>query len=144
MEERLVYRLIIALCIIAPLAGCSMSDSRMKDVLAPIFYKKPTAKQEEENRQAFQKNRDPKNLYWLMANRIDAGMTVNEVGGVIGEQGIRLNNDSWVKTRDGNYQATDEVWQWRASNDGKAIHLVFRKGKLVNYNPAEFHEEEWD
>lgn len=127
------------------IAGCeSVDTSAMKKSLAPLFQRKPIAETEEEHRRAFQKDRDSKDLNWLLANRIDAGMTVKQVGGVIGESGSRVYQDSWVKNQGGNYRSTDEVWKWQAARNGQAIYLVFREGKLVNYDPSKFHEEEWD
>jgi hypothetical protein len=127
------------------LVGCeSVDNGGMKKAFAPLLNRKPTAQQEEQHRMAFQESRDSKDLHWLLANRVESGMTVKQVGGVIGENGLRVHKDSWIKNRGGNYQSTDEVWKWRATRNGQAIYLVFRNGNLVNFDPAQFREEEWD
>lgn len=141
-----MFRFIILLTLlpgVVILPGCeSPGTSGLKKTIAPLFYKAPTAEDEEVHRKAFQEKRDPKDLHWLLAHRIDAGMTAKEVGDVIGEEGERINRDSWVKNAGGHYQSTDEVWRWRAARDGQSIHLVFRDGTLVNYDPSQFREEE--
>ena len=141
---RRITTLLTTLMAIPLLTGCgSLNNAKMKETLAPLFHQGPTAQQEEQHRQDFQSSRDPKSLNWLLANRIDAGMTVKEVGGIIGEQGTRVNGGTQIKSNSGNYQSTDEVWRWRAARDGQAIHLVFRQGRLVNYDPSKLREEEW-
>lgn len=98
------------------------------------------AQEEEEHRRNYQSTRDPDELKWLLVNRISSGMTVSEVGRVIGEEGRRLEDDNWIKTGGGYYQSGDEVWKWEQDRNGQSLILVFRDGRLVNFDPTVYQE----
>ena len=68
-------------------------------------------------------------------------MATSEVGRIIGQEGRRLHNDSWIKKGGGYYQSGDEVWKWEQDRNGQSLILVFREGQLVNFDPADYSEE---
>ena len=110
--------------------------------LSSMFGTNSSVRDEEEHRQKYQSNRDPAELRWLLANRISSGMTVSEVGRVIGEEGRRVYDDSWIKTGSGYYQSGDEAWKWEQDRNGQSLILVFRDGNLVNFDPTAYQEPE--
>lgn len=106
--------------------------------IAKLFAVDSGADKEEAHRAAFQKTRDPNELRWLLANRIEPGMSPGDVGLVLGEQGTRIHNDGWVKNKSSIYLTDDESWKWASDRDGNSLILVFREGRLVNFDPEEF------
>lgn len=119
--------------------GCG-SAPKMPDFDA-IFGTKPNVREEETHRQSYQSSRNPEDLRWLLANRISSGMTVSEVGRVIGEAGRRLEDDSWIKKGGGHYRSGDEAWKWEQDRNGQSLILVFREGRLVNFDPSAYETQ---
>lgn len=95
----------------------------------------------ERYRERFQTDRDPAALDWLLANAIDAGMSLGEVEQILAEEGQRVRDDRWVKTNGGYYRSGDVVYKWNPDSSGRSIYLVFREDKLVNFNPDEFKDD---
>ena len=106
-----------------------------------MFGAKAGVHEEEQHRQSYQKSRDPEDLRWLLANRISSGMSVSEVGRIIGQEGRRLYDDTWIKKGGGYYQSGDEAWKWEQDRNGQSLILVFREGRLVNFDPADYAEK---
>lgn len=125
-----------ALCVSS--LGCSGFQNTDAAGFATLFKSESAEKAEEDRRAAFQKSRASKDLYWLLANHVQSGMTPREVGQVIGEQGRIVYNDGHFKTRGGHYQSGDRTWKWGPDRDGNSVFLVFREGGLVNFDPAQF------
>jgi hypothetical protein len=98
------------------------------------------AREEESFRVQFQEERSPAAMQWLLANRIQTGMTVSEVGHVFGEAGTREFHDSGLKVKGGNYRIGDQTYYWGPDSSGRSIYLIFREGTLVNFDPNEFRD----
>ena len=122
-------------------SGCgSMNTSHLAQAL---LY--PMSQVQEQDielyRERFQTDRDPDALNWLLANAIDAGMSLSEVEQVLAEEGQHVYDDRWVKTNGGYYRSGDLVYKWNPDSRGRSIYLVFREDKLVNFNPDEFKDD---
>ena len=122
-------------------SGCGSFSARNLPDFDDMFGAKAGTRDEEQHRQSYQKSRDPEDLRWLLANRISSGMSTSEVGRIIGQEGRRLHNDSWIKKGGGYYQSGDEAWKWEQDRNGQSLILVFREGQLVNFDPADYSEE---
>ena len=95
-------------------------------------------KQEEVHRKQYQADRDPAALRWLLAHRIHTSMRVEEVNNVLGEEGAREYNDNWLTTKGGQYRTDDKVYKWGPDANGRSVYLVFRDGRLTNFDPSEY------
>ncbi|MBI1314058.1 hypothetical protein GC176_22410 [bacterium] len=124
----------------ASVCGCSSISNPGVNSLASLFDTESQQREEELHRSRFQETRSPSDLQWLMRNCIQTGMTPTEISRVIGEDGERVFDDSWIKTRGGHYYAGDHTWKWGPDRKGNSIYLVFRNNKLVNFNPDEFRQ----
>jgi len=128
----------ITFCFVVPGCGSTNTARMMRSFLLP-----PDEISEDEiehHRERFQTDRDPEALDWLLANAIDAGMSVNQVEQILAENGQRVFADRKFKTNGGYYRSGDHVYKWNPDNRGRSIYLIFRDDKLVNYNPDEFKD----
>ena len=91
----------------------------------------------QEHRDEFALNRDHKALYWLMANRISNGMTLNEVEAILGEPGERETDTARLKSN-GPYQTADLCYKWGPDCAGYSAVLFFRDGHLCNFNAKDY------
>jgi len=122
----------------AVVCGCgTISVPNLPD-MSNMFGAKSSIRDEEVHRQRYQKDRDPAELRWLLANRIKSGMSVAEVGRTLGEDGHQLFNDDWIKTGGGYYQSGDKAWKWEQDRNGQSLILVFREGRLVNFDASTY------
>ncbi len=120
--------------------GCgTVSVPKLPD-MNDMFGEKSSHRETELHRQNYQSTRDPDDLRWILANRISSGMSVSEVGRMIGEEGRRLYDDTWIKQGGGHYQSGDEAWKWEQDRNGQSLILVFREGRLVNFDPSAYAE----
>jgi len=122
-------------------SGCASTGDGSPSGLASLFPSEARQKEEEErHRKRFQEGRDPEAMCWLLANRVESGQSPMDVGRVLGEQGERVVNDGWIKNDGGYYQTGDECWKWGPDREGHSVLLVFREGRLVNFDPREFQD----
>jgi len=119
-------------------AGCQSPGEELLPGLGNLLEAESTSEREEEHRRKFQETRDPDELKWLLRHAIESGMTVTEVARVLGEDGRQVYEDGWIKQGEGHYQSGDETWKWGPDREGNSVFLVFRDGKLVNFDPREF------
>jgi hypothetical protein len=98
------------------------------------------AAEEESHRHAYQQDRSPASMQWLLAHRVHSGMSVADVSRILGEEGVREYDDLPIKTNGGHYRTGDQVYHWGPNSVGRTVYLVFRDGSLVNFNPDEFRE----
>ena len=122
------------------LSTCGCSTVTGAGSLASLFDTESRQREEEDHRSSYQETRSPADLQWLMRNCVESGMTPTEINGVLGEQGQRVYDDKWIKTRGGHYHAGDDTWKWGPDREGNSVYLVFRSNKLVNFDPNEFAE----
>ena len=92
----------------------------------------------EEQRSRYLAERTQASARWLLANRVKQGMSPGDVAEVFGEAGERVYEDEWLKTGDGNYQIGDETYKWGPDDHGTSYFLMFRGGKLVNFDGGEY------
>ena len=64
-------------------------------------------------------------------------MSVKDISNVLGEDGVRVHDDTWLK-RGTAYREDDTVYRWGPDKNGRDIYLVFREGRLINFDPKEF------
>lgn len=91
-------------------------------------------------RERYQTERDPDALRWLLAHRIQQGMTVGDVNEALGQEGEREFDDLHLKTKGGSYRASDVAYRWGPDSRGRSVYLFFRDGRLVNFRPGEYVE----
>lgn len=65
-------------------------------------------------------------------------MSLTEVRQALGDEGMREENDRWIKTGGGHYRSNDKVHKWGPDNKGRTYYLVFREDNLVDYDPEEY------
>ncbi len=92
---------------------------------------------EEKYRREYQVERSPDAILWLKTHRIKPGMNLQQVNTIFGEDGTRVYEDARYKVR-AHYLAGDETYKWGPDSDGNGHLLVFRAGRLVNFDPKEF------
>lgn len=129
--------LFAALAVIAQLGGCV----NLREIKLPGI---PTASElnaqfelEEKYRRDYQVERSPEAIRWLKAHRVKPGMNLQQVNEVFGEDGKRVYEDARYKSKS-HYRSGDETYKWGPDSEGNSHLLVFRNGRLVNYDPQEF------
>ena len=118
------------------LAGCGSPEwvRTMND--SSNWRGTPSQQTEEKKRQEYVESHARKPMRWLLSHCVNSGMTYDQVCNVMGENGEREPHDRVFKTT-GDYFLDDEMYSWK-DNEGRAIYLGFREGRLVNFDPAEF------
>lgn len=131
--------ILYSLVLLSSLAGCESSgwNTRLMEAFSPD--QSPNADIEEKHRTAYALDRSREDLYWLLANRVDAGMARQQVDGILGEEGVREPNGQWA--RGGDFQVNDDVYRYGPDSTGQSVYLVFREGHLVNYDPEDFRSK---
>ncbi|MGH7202765.1 MAG: hypothetical protein ACREJB_19320 [Planctomycetaceae bacterium] len=114
-------------------AGCGLTGDLFKPAAGPSPSEVETA-----HRREYQESRSREAIRWLLANRVDNGLSIRDVNRMLGEQGRREKGDLWLKRNGGQYRATDEAWQWGPDADGRTYYLIFRDGQLVNFDPRQY------
>lgn len=125
--------LLLALCV-----GCESPDGERFHSLIPAFHSDKVAQQEEENRKEYQQTRSKKAMRWLLANRIKSGMAREDVGHILGEDGVREANDKWIKANVGVYRVDDVTYRFGPDAEGHSVYMVFRDDRLIHFNPEHF------
>lgn len=95
---------------------------------------------EEKHRREYQANHDKSSLRWLLAHRIDTGMSYGEVCQVLGEDGEQEHVDRWLKTKGSTYRLDDVIYRFGPDNEGHSYYLGFREDKLINYDREHFRD----
>ncbi|MEO1996689.1 MAG: hypothetical protein ABGZ17_15585 [Planctomycetaceae bacterium] len=85
----------------------------------------------DQHRLRFQSDGDPAAFEWLLENRIAAGMSVQSVSTMLGQEGERVINDRWIKDRGGWYRESDTVVRWGPDSNARSVYLVFRDQRLM-------------
>jgi hypothetical protein len=92
----------------------------------------------EAHRGRYQQERAQDAARWLLANRVKQGMSPRDVAEIFGEQGERIYEDEWLKTDAGQYQVGDETYKWGPDDHGTSYYLMFRAGRLANFDAEQF------
>lgn len=88
----------------------------------------------DEMRDRVQRDRDPDAIKWLLRHRVRPGMSLGDVKQILGEDGERIFDDARYKNR-GTFRQTDRTYKWGPFSDSSTIVLIFRDGKLFNFDP---------
>jgi hypothetical protein len=87
---------------------------------------------------AYRLEGDNEAIRWLLANRVESGMTLDEVESALGTDGEPVAGAAF-KNRGGNqFHVTDEVYKWGPDSAGQAYYLVFRENLLFNFDRRQF------
>lgn len=125
---------IIGVAVVSLLAGCA-EEGRQLFQTGPSAYAEAET---ETHRTRFQQDRAQDAARWLLVNRVRQGMTPGDVAELFGEAGERVYEDEWLKAGAGNYQVGDETYKWGPDDHGTSYYLMFRGGKLANFDPDQF------
>jgi len=121
------------------LCGCEALSDRLHGDNG-FLSGESTHQLEEQNRFRFQSDRDPQAFNWLLKNRLAAGMSVQAVNTVLGQDGQLLADDRWIKHNGGRFRETDRVYRWGPDSNARSVYLVFRNERLMLPNGELF----WD
>jgi len=91
----------------------------------------PLNKLSDQHRLRFQSDGDPAAFKWLLINRIAAGMSVQNVNTILGQDGERVINDRWIKDNGSRYHESDTVFRWGPDSNARSVYLVFRDERLM-------------
>lgn len=131
MRDRRLNR--VATLALFAAAGCGLLD-QATGVQSTSRRQSAIRQQENERREAFLTNGDSSAIRWLLAHRVREGMKVDEVNRILGQDGERELSDGFIKTGPGNFQLDDVTLRWGPDSRGRSYFLVFREGKLVNFD----------
>ena len=123
------------------LAGCHGNElSRLHQLVfyGPIDESPAQRKLEEDNRRLYQTKRSRKAMRWLLQNRIQQGMSREDVNHVLGEEGQLEDNSRWLKEGSTLYRVDDELYGYGPDEQGSTIYLAFRDDKLIHFEPGQF------
>lgn len=128
-------RLCLAAC--CALAGCESLGQQPAHVAAkPVDNDSPSRTIKSE-RQRYLVDRDPAAAHWLLTHGVHTSMTLAEVNGVFGEDGTRVYNDARIK-KGTDYREDDVIYRWGPDKNGRNIYLVFRNGRIYNFDPKDY------
>jgi hypothetical protein len=117
--------------------GCESMGKTSPQVFAKTASGDSSKRTLDTERTRYQTDRDPQAARWILANCVHRQMTVKEISQALGEDGIRVHDDTWLKKGNG-YREDDTVYRWGPDRTGRDIYLVFRDGHLINFDPKEF------
>jgi hypothetical protein len=118
-------------------AGCELSGKQSW----PRWSGTPDAAADEQTqRTKFQTEQSSEAVRWLLSHKVRQGMSLQDVAGILGEEGAPVDADNWIKNDGVGYQVGDETYRWGPDDRGNSYYLVFRHNKLVNFDPAEFRD----
>lgn len=134
------HRWLLAVILFAPAIGCETPAGPQFQWWATHRPDEP-AQQAAEHRRQFQQQGEQESFRWLLANAVASGMTLSDVEHALGSEGERVWDDERFKTGGtGRYQQTDETYKWGPDSSGSSAFLIFRDGKLVNYDPKAYRK----
>ncbi|MDB5387004.1 MAG: hypothetical protein JWM11_2650 [Planctomycetaceae bacterium] len=90
------------------------------------------------HREKWQSRSDGKALKWLLATQIGNGMTLDEVNAKLGDIGSREEGTQEFKTKMDGVRIDDVLYRWGPDREGEVFYLVFREGKVVNFDSKRF------
>ena len=128
----------LSLVVLIATVGCEGGPAGVFSSLRPTTDESSVGQLEAEYREKYLTERDPEALRWLLANKVRQGMSVAEVNGVLGEDGQREFDDARLKAGNNAYRADDLTYRWGPDSSGRAVFLMFRDRKLLNFDPQEF------
>jgi hypothetical protein len=93
------------------------------------------------HREQWQTRRDGLALKWLLAHQVGNGMTVDEVNIKVGDIAAREDGTQEFKQKFGGARIDDVLYRYGPDRDGEVYYLIFREGKVVNFDPKLFAEK---
>jgi hypothetical protein len=122
--------------------GCEVLDEAGVPGMDRFIDRAAAQKETAKHRELFATEGNPESFRWLLANRIEQGMSVSDINTLFGISGERVVNDGWLKNKQGGrYRQGDVSFKWGSTSDGKSVYLIFRDDHLVNFNPDEYLED---
>lgn len=119
-------------------AGCE-SASWMRSLHSSFAQQTEQERRaEESHRKRYRETHDRKSLHYLLAHRVQTGMSYKDVCKTLGEDGTREARDNWLKSKGAAYQLGDEVYAFGPDSEGQTVYLAFREDMLVNFDPLDF------
>ena len=115
--------------------GCARVEQQVLTWMPPP---NPVDQQAVEMRMDFQSSGSSSAIRWLLAHHVEQGMSPGGVAEVLGDAGRRVHDDGWITNDGGTFQVGDETYKWGPDSQGNGYFLVFREGKLVGFDPAQF------
>ena len=128
------------ICGLLLLTGCETGS--LHGMLANWSGPRISAGDVENHRSRFSQERDPAAFRWLLAHTLENGMSVQEVGHALGDEGERVYDDLQLKTQNQDFHQTDVAYKWGPDSDGRSVVLFFREGRLIQYRPDNFVDDE--
>ena len=134
----------LSLACVCAVTGCESPNGLHGLESSKPFWSRTNSHDEEvQYRKDYQTNRSRKAMRWLLANRVDSGMSVNDVNTILGEKGELDESPSANSLKRGNtYRIDDKVFHYGPDSGGRAVYLVFRDDKLVNFERQRFSDSE--
>jgi hypothetical protein len=131
-----------SLCLAASclLAGCESLGQQQARFASKSTDNDSSSRTLKSERQRYQVDRDPVAARWLLTHCVHTSMTVAEVNGVFGEDGTRVYNDARIK-KGTDYREDDVIYRWGPDKNGRNIYLVFRNGRVYNFDPKDYDKE---
>lgn len=117
--------------------GCTATGKTTPQLFSKASADDAPKKTPDSERRRYQVDRDPAAMRWLLAHCVHRQMAVKDINNVLGEDAVRVRDDTWVKKGNG-YREDDTVYRWGPDKNGRDVYLVFREGKLINFDPKEF------
>lgn len=91
-----------------------------------------------EKQTAYRLEGDAAAIRWLLAHRIESGMTLDEVEAELGTDGEPVHGAAFKNKGGTRFQVTDSVYKWGPDAKGDAYYLVFRDERLLNFDRRQF------
>lgn len=126
--------LVVSVC---ALAGCESP----RGLHTKPFSNTNSYEQETQYRKDYQTTRSRRAMRWLLANKVESGMSLQEVNSMLGEQG-ELDESAGHLKRGSGYRVDDKVYHYGPDDSGRALYLIFRDEKLVNFSPERFADSD--
>lgn len=93
------------------------------------------------HREQWQTRRDGLALKWLLATQVSNGLTVEEVNSRVGDVALREEGTQEFKQKVDGVRIDDVLYRYGPDRDGEVYYLVFREGKVVNFDSKLFAEK---
>jgi len=132
--------IMFAVCILSGCEGGLHQAMRLPGIPSAADLREQT-RTAAEHRRRFKETGDPKSIRWLLAHRVQEGMSVEEVDRVLGVDGKRRYEDASFKAHNRGVRATDATYEWGPDSKGSPYLLFFRNDRLINHRPERYADD---